>query len=321
MHSPHLLLLLGLMLDALVGEMPWLFRHVPHPVVVVGRSITILEARLNRPERSERDRRMRGLIVAVLLPVTAAALGLGIDRLASATSWAWGLELFLITTLLAQRSLFDHVEAVSRGLLQNGLAGGRLAVSRICGRDPDSLEEAGVARAAVESCAENFSDGVVAPAFWYLVLGLPGLLAYKTINTLDSMIGYRNARYLAFGWASARLDDLMNLVPARLAALLLSFAAFFVPQAAPWRALLTTWRDSGKHRSPNSGWPEAAMAGALGLALSGPRRYPGQQVEGEWIGNGRQDANAQDIGRALRVYVTACLIGAGVVMILWLRHG
>jgi adenosylcobinamide-phosphate synthase len=193
-------------------------------------------------------------------------------------------------------------------------------VARIVGRDPQSLDRHGVARAAIESLAENFADAVVAPVFWAVLLGLPGLMAYKAVNTLDSMVGYRNDRYRDFGWASARLDDLLTLVPARLAGLMIVAAALVAPGARPGRAAATLWREHDRHPSPNSGWSEAAMAGALGLALGGPRRYPGGVVEESWIGGGRARAEAADIDRALVVFVAACLINAGLVAAaLWLR--
>jgi adenosylcobinamide-phosphate synthase len=252
------------------------------------------------------------------LAVAALAVGGAIACLARVLPHAWLAEVFLAATLLAQRGLFEHVHDVAEGLRTNGLAGGRYAVSRIVGRDPQSLDEHGVARAAIESLAENFADAVVAPVFWYVLLGLPGLLLYKTVNTLDSMVGYRTDKYRAFGMASARLDDLMTLVPARLAGLMLALAAPFVPRGRPVEALFTMLRDARHHRSPNSGWPEAAAAGALGLALGGPRRYPGLAVEEKWIGRGRARAVVADIHRALHLFTVACVLDAGlVILLLW----
>jgi len=205
------------------------------------------------------------------------------------------------STLLAQRSLHAHVAGVAAALERAGLAGGREAVSHIVGRDTGALDAAGVARAAIESLAENFSDAVVAPAFWMLIAGLPGAAIYKAINTADSMIGHRTERHAAFGWAAARLDDLVNLPPARLAALLIVAAAMTggASPASAWRAVR---RDAHRHRSPNAGYPEAAMAGALGLKLSGPRSYAGVQVEDAFLGEGRREADAADIRAALRLY-------------------
>jgi adenosylcobinamide-phosphate synthase len=191
-------------------------------------------------------------------------------------------------------------------------------VRHIVGRDPMSLDEHGVARAAIESLAENFSDGVVAPVLWTILFGLPGLFVYKTANTLDSMIGHLSPRYRSFGWAAARLDDVLNLAPARLAALLIAAAALVTPQTSSGAALRIMLRDAGKHRSPNAGWPEAAMAGALGLALAGPRRYAERVVADPWIGDGRARAVPTDMFRALLIYVVACALQGGAVVVLWL---
>ncbi|MGE5502969.1 MAG: adenosylcobinamide-phosphate synthase CbiB [Actinomycetota bacterium] len=315
-----LILFMALALDAALGEMPWLFRHVPHPVVVIGRTIAGLDRRLNRPERGPRALKLRGMLLALGLTTGAAAVGAVVAFLARAIPHGWLAEVVLTATLLAQRGLFQHVDDVARALEDGGLEAGRFAVSRIVGRDPASLDAHGVARAAIESLAENFADGVVAPVFWYVLFGLPGLLAYKTVNTLDSMVGYKNDKYRAFGMASARLDDVMNLVPARLAALMLVLAAPFVPKGRPFKAIGTVITDARHHRSPNSGWPEAAAAGALDLALGGPRKYPGLVVDEKWIGGGRARATVADIDRALHLFTVACVIDAGlVVLLLWMQ--
>lgn len=321
-HAPDgmMLLFMAIALDAALGEMGPLFRLLPHPVVLIGRFIGVLDRRLNRPERSNSDRRRRGILVALGLALGALAVGAVIAFLARTLPHAWLFEIFVAATLIAQRSLFDHVHDVAIALKDSGLEAGRYAVSRIVGRDPQSLDSHGVVRAAIESLAENFADGVVAPVFWYALLGLPGLLLYKTVNTADSMIGHLNDKYRDFGMASARLDDLLNLVPARIAGLLLVLAASFVPKGHPFKALVTMLRDAGHHRSPNSGWPEAAAAGALNLALGGPRKYPGLVVDEKWIGTGRARAEISDIHRALHLYTVSCLIQAGlVIFLLWLQ--
>ena len=312
--DPLLLLLAGLVLDAFAPDLPESWRRIPHPVVLAGRAIAWAEARLNRPQRSVSDRVWRGLLLCAALVLLAGGIGFALSWLARAAAFGVLIEIALIAWLLAQRSLYDHVRAVAVALEAGGEAAGRAAVAHIVGRDPDCLDRHGIARAAIESLAENFSDAVVAPVFWYVLFGLPGLLVYKMVNTLDSMVGYRSERYRAFGWASARLDDGLNLAPARLSALLIAGAALVVPGADPRRALAIMRRDHGRHRSPNSGWPEAAMAGALGLALAGPRIYPGQAPEGAWIGDGRRDAEPADIRAALRIFVGACAILAGMVL-------
>jgi adenosylcobinamide-phosphate synthase len=222
----------------------------------------------------------------------------------------------LASTLLAQRSLLVHVRAVADGLRQGGLEGGRAAVSHIVGRNPNSLDEAGIARAAIESLAENFSDGVVAPALWCGLAGLPGIVFYKAVNTADSMIGHRTERHEAFGWAAARLDDVINLPASRLGALWIVLAATLQRDAVPIAAMRAIRRDAGRHRSPNAGWPEAAMAGALGLRLAGPRIYGTTRVEDGWMGDGRAQATPADLDRALALYRRACAVQLVAVMAL-----
>lgn len=312
------LLVGALIIDALFGDMPAVFRHIPHPVVLAGRTIAFFDRRLNREIRSDASRRERGIVTVVVLVGGAAALGLLIERACQGTYVGAIAECLLIATLVAQRSLHDHVAAVAIALANEGLPAGRDAVRHIVGRDPASLDAFGVARAAIESLAENFSDAVVAPVFWYLLLGLPGLFAYKMANTLDSMIGHRTPRYLSFGWAAARLDDVLNLVPARLSGLLLIAAAGFARDGRPGRALLVMLRDARKHHSPNAGWPESAMAGALGLALAGPRRYAEGLVADPWLGDGTARAAAPDIARALHLYRLACLVQGGLLAGAWL---
>ncbi|MGE4280302.1 MAG: adenosylcobinamide-phosphate synthase CbiB [Magnetospirillum sp.] len=318
-HAPDglFLLFLALALDAVMGDMKWLFRLIPHPVVVIGRLIAKLDRKLNRPERGDKARKQRGIVLVVIMVSGAALIGAVISFVARVLPHAWLFEVFFAATLLAQRGLFEHVDDVARALQHKGLEAGRYAVSRIVGRDPASLDEHGVSRAAIESLAENFSDAVVAPTFWYALFGLPGILVYKTVNTLDSMVGYRNDKYRAFGWASARLDDVLNYIPARLAGLIVTLAALVAARGNPIRALTTMFRDARHHPSPNSGWPEAAMAGALGLALGGPRKYPGLVVDQKWIGQGRARTTFADIDRALHLFSAACLMNAGLVTLVW----
>ena len=216
----------------------------------------------------------------------------------------------IASIFIAQRSLYQHVAEVRSAFAKGGLTEARDAVAMIVGRDPEQLDEAGVCRAAIESCAENFSDGVVAPVFWLALLGLPGLIGYKAINTADSMIGHRTERHGSFGWAAARLDDLVNLVPARLSALLLAVAAPIAGGSVA-KSLGVVRRDASKHSSPNAGWPESAMAGALGLALAGPRRYAEHVVEDPFLNSeATRQAVPNDIGRALGLYTAACVIEA-----------
>jgi len=314
--DPFILLVLALVLDAAVGGMGPIFKLLPHPVVVTGRLVSWFEHKLNRDNRSQVDRAMRGALVVCVIVVMAGAVGWGVQWLSLHHDFGWAVELFLLIALLAQRELYSAVRRVLMALKRGGVEDGRRAVSEIVGRDPAQLDEHGVCRAAIESLAENFSDGVVAPVFWYVLFGFPGLLIYKTVNTLDSMIGYKNERYHAFGFTAAKLDDVLNLVPARLAGLILTSAALITPKANPARAFKTMWRDASKHNSPNAGWPEAAAAGALGLALAGPRKYPHHTADAPWIGDGTAKARATDIDRALYLYVVACLINALIVAVI-----
>jgi len=312
--DPLVILLIAIVLDAAIGEVGGPFRQVPHPVRIIGNLIGFLDAKLNRETRSQADRTARGVLVVVFVCGLSAIVGWAVSWMTHNHDFGWVVELALTFALLAQRSLYDHVRAVARALAgSGGIEAGREAVSHIVGRDVRQLDAHEVARAAIESCAENFSDGVVAPVFWFLLFGFPGLLVYKAVNTMDSMIGYTNPRYRAFGMAAARLDDALNYVPARLAGLFLAAAAVSSPTANPAAALRTMTRDARKHRSPNAGWPEGAMAGALGLALAGPRRYAETAADGSWIGDGRARATKTDIDRALHLYVVACVINGLMV--------
>lgn len=311
--GPLLVLLVALVLDGLLPPVPGPFRYLPHPVRVLGGAIGFLDRKLNRSNRSETSRKLRGALAAIVTIALAGGFGWLIDWAARALPFGWIWELLLVTSLLAQRSLFDHARAVLRPLAVDDLAGARAAVAHLVGRDPESLDRHGVARATVESLAENYSDGVLAPAFWYLVLGLPGLCAYKAINTLDSMIGYRTPRHASFGMVSARVDDLANWIPARIAAGTIVLAAIFTPSAKPFAALRAALRDAPRHRSPNAGWPEAAFAGALGLALAGPRRYAGKVVQDAWMGDGRARLEPADLRRALGLFAASCLVQLGIV--------
>ena len=286
-------LLLALSIDALLGDPNWLYRRVPHPVVLLGRAATAFEARLLRHELTPRAKRLRGGALLLLVVGGALLAGAIAALVFAAVPAGWLLEGLLMSTLLAQRSLVTHVRAVADGLRQ-GLPQGRAAVAHIVGRDPERLDAAGVGRAAVESLAENLSDGVVAPLCWGVVAGLPGMLAYKALNTLDSMVGHRSERYREFGWASARLDDLANLLPARLTGLLVCLVG-----GRPRRCLRAMLRDAPGHRSPNAGWPEAAMAGALDLRLAGPRVYGGRPVADSWMGDGSAEVGPAAIERSI----------------------
>ncbi len=299
--------------DALFGYPDRLFRLAGHPVSWIGAGIARLDRRLNRDTMRPRRRRLNGVLALLLLAGVPTLLAMALQRAAYVLLPHVAALVLLglcAGTLVAQRSLWQHVRAVQHALERQGVSGGRIAVSRIVGRDPDTLDAAGVARAAIESLAENFSDGVVAPLLWCAAFGLPGIVFYKAVNTADSMIGHLSDRHRCFGWASARLDDLVNLPASRLAAGWLVLAALLTPGADATRAAGTTWRDGNRHRSPNAGWPEAAMAGALGLRLGGPRVYAGDLVADPWLGSGRAEAGPAELRRALGLYCRACAIEA-----------
>ena len=303
------LALLAAVIEAVAGYPEAIYRAIGHPVTWIGRLIAWCDRTWNSEEASFETRRLGGVATVVLL----LGVSIGVGLLLTCILPHVVLVAILASALLAQRSLDTHVAAVAEALEKEGIDAGRRAVSMIVGRDTAQLDEAAVSRAAIESLAENFSDGVVAPLFWMVVAGLPGALAYKAINTADSMIGHKSDRHLAFGWAAARLDDLVNLPASRLAALWLALAGLSC------RAVAIVWRDANRHDSPNAGWPEAAMAGALGLRLNGPRIYDGEMTDHPGVGEGRTEATAADIRAALRLYRFACALELIPVAILaWL---
>lgn len=319
-HFP--LAALALLIEAAFGYPQRLIPLIGHPVIWIGRLIGRLDMRFNRPDLPFAQRRARGVACLMAILAAAAVPAALVAGLLSLIPFGIIATALLASTLLAQRSLHEHVAAVADALETQGVVAGRVAVSHIVGRDPSQLDESGVARAAIESLAENFSDGIVAPAFWLAVAGLPGVAAYKALNTADSMIGHRTPRHEAFGWAAARLDDVANVPGARLSGLLILAAAALLPGASLRRGWLAMWRDAPRHRSPNAGWPEAAMAGALGIRIAGPRVYGGVPTPAAFMGDGRATLDARDIRAALRLYRTADVLlvllvtlGAGLTLI------
>lgn len=301
------MMLVALALDRMIGWPDWLYARIGHPVTWAGHLIVSLDARLNQSALPQKPMGVLALILgigAALLPsaFAQALLSGNVLSILVGGCLAW--------PLVAMRSLQDHVAAVAMPLIAGELPAARHAVSMIVGRNPDALDKAGVARAALESLAENSSDGIVAPVFWGAVAGLPGIAVYKMINTLDSMIGHRSPRYLQFGWASARLDDLVNLIPARATGALFALAC-----ANPLRAGRVMLRDASRHRSPNAGWPEGAMAGALGIRLSGPRIYDGHVAPEPWLNEGAPDPSPASVTLGLGLYRRAMLLLAAGLMV------
>jgi adenosylcobinamide-phosphate synthase len=310
------LTLLALLIELIIGYPNRLLRMIGHPVTWMGALIGALDRSLNRDWATPSARRMAGTITVLVLITAVGTIAYLIERSLLLLPFGSVAAALFASTLLAQRSLHEHVARVATALEETGIAAGRQVVSHIVGRDAEPLDQAGVARAAIESLAENFSDGVVAPALWMAIGGMAGAATYKAINTADSMIGFRTPRHAAFGWAAARLDDLVNLPASRLSALLIVAAAGLTKgtsAAGAWRAVR---RDANRHRSPNAGYPEAAMAGALGLMLAGPRLYGGILVDDAMMGDGRRAADAADIRAALKLYRHADAILIGLIAVL-----
>ena len=292
-------LVLAMVLDAIFGEPKWLWDRVPHPAIVMGRVVAKLDAALNN--------KTCGAGVLAVVVLVGAALVVGLVMAALPGIWA---DVIVGAMLLAQRSLVQHVQRVADAL-RLSVSDGRGAVAMIVGRDVRGMDGPAVARGAIESAAENLSDGVIAPVFWFAVAGLPGLLAYKIVNTADSMIGYRTEKYEAFGWAAAKFDDVLNWIPARLTAFLIWSVA---EQKASWRDIID---DAALHRSPNAGWPEAAMAPALGVSLSGPRSYDGAHETFPWVNpDGRKDAGPNDVDRAIGLLWKAWAMTLAVAVVI-----
>lgn len=288
---------LALLLERLVGYPTPVYKAIRHPVVWMGALLDWLDKTLNKGTHQ----RLKGVLALLILLAVTAAITVATHLGLSLIPFGWVIEAILATTLLAQKELARAVRAVADAL-DTSLEAGRRQVSQIVGRDPETLDSAGVSRAAIESLAESTSDGIIAPLFWLVLGGLPGIALYKAINTADSMIGHKTERHLQFGWAAARLDDLVNWLPARLSALLVAGAAFWVTGAEAEKAWTTALRDARKHASPNAGWPEAAFAGALGYTLGGPRSYAGETIDLPSLGTGRRDLGPADIRNALALY-------------------
>lgn len=291
---------LAMLLDALLGEPRWLWSRLPHPAVLMGRTVAALDRRLNTGE----GRRRKGVLALAILVIACGAIG----ALLAAVPGIW-IDVVVGAILLAQRSLVDHVQAVATGLAQ-GITQGRDAVAMIVSRDTAAMDDSAVARSAIESGAENLSDGIIAPALWFAVFGLPGLMIYKVTNTADSMIGYRTPRYQDFGWAAARFDDLLNWIPARVTALLI----WLTDRRAQPRSIMA---DARRHRSPNAGWPEAAMAYKLGVSLAGPRSYDGRLTGFPFVNPaGRRDLRPKDIAASITTLWQVW--GLTLLLVLWL---
>ena len=296
------LALLALLIELVVGYPDAIMKKIGHPVTWIGHLISYLDKTFNRDGADPEARRRAGAIALFVLLLVVGAIAFAIETALLLLPFGLIFAGIACSTLIAQRSLYMHVANVADALESGNLVKARAEVAHIVGRDTAELDEAGVARAAIESLAENFSDGVVAPVFWIWLAGLTGGAVYKAINTADSMIGHRSARYESFGKPAAQLDDLVNLPGSRVSGLLIVAAAAVTGGASASDAWNTMVRDAAKHASPNAGYPEAAMAGALHLSLGGPRGYEGEETDGAWLGDGRREAKGADVQAALDLY-------------------
>lgn len=300
-------LLVALLLDAIIGDPDWIWRRLPHPVVWMGGLIKLFDKLLNL-RRNGALNVILGLFATLILVAIGIAGGLGLRWVSDQTLLSAAAVILFVSILLAQKSLYIHVKRVAEAMKQPDIDVARQSVAMIVGRDASQLDRPGISRAAIESCAENLSDGVIAPAFWFAVAGFPGLLVYKIINTADSMIGHKNQTYAAFGWSAARLDDVLNLVPARITGLIFVLCAPVV-RGSPFQTLAGMVKEAAWHRSPNAGWPEAASAYALGISLAGPRRYGDQLVDARFFNEaGRKDVGKRDIRRVLNLMLAALVL-------------
>lgn len=319
MANEPLLLFFMIILDGITGEPAWIYRRIPHPVVLMGKLLSILEKTFNRASNMAVKGRMLGTLCLMLYLVLICAVAHLIER--TLYYYIGGLYadiilILLASTLLAARSLHDHVQEVFVHLEKNHHDDAQTSLAKIVGRDVTKLDQAGMNRAVIETSAENFSDGFMAPCFWFLVLGFPGLVLYKAINTADSMIGHKNDRYLHFGWAAARLDDLANYIPARLTAAIFLICGLIKNRRSIITNIKTCQQHASQHLSINAGWPECAMASILNVKLGGPRTYGDQKIAGVWLGIGRERARLHDVKEALKMCLLSWIIFS-MSLVIW----
>ncbi|MEP3621524.1 MAG: adenosylcobinamide-phosphate synthase CbiB [Lentilitoribacter sp.] len=319
MDSHLLILVLAIVLDMLVGDPDWIWRKVPHPVVWFGQVISTLDRYLNRIRDNRQTRKKFGMLAVFIMLTIAMVIGVLFSYIFGHLGLiGFAIEIVIVAILIAQKSMSDHIKNIITPLSSGDIEGARYAVSMIVGRQTSEMNASDVTRSSIESLAENFSDGVVAPVFWYALFGLPGILMYKMLNTADSMIGHKTVEYEDFGWASAKLDDLANWLPARLSALLIAVAALISIGLKSFKdAIWTVSNNASLHRSPNAGWPETAMAGALGIVLSGPRSY-GDKVTHEPYLNptGRLELTHLDLEKSCKLFWLSCILEAVFIVVI-----
>lgn len=306
---------IAMLIERLIGYPRFLQDTIRHPVQWIGALIDKLDKSLNNQNQASEKQKLFGILAVIVIILSAAIPAFALQWLLVKFPLGWFVNALLATTLIAQKSLRDHVLAVANGL-GISLETARIEIAKIVGRDPSGLNETGISKAALESLAENTSDGIVAPVFWYALFGLPGITVYKAINTADSMIGHKTERHLHFGWAAAKLDDLINLPASRLTGGLFAASAWINSAGQGKASLQAMWRDASKHSSPNAGWPEAAMAGALGLRFGGPRTYDSEAIDLAWMGDGAPTMDRRDIARGIDLYDTAMLMLTALMVVL-----
>ncbi len=311
--DPLILLLLAMVVEAYAGQWNALKDLRFHPIRLLGGYADWCDRKLNRESRSQTDRAVRGAVFTLVLVILCVAAGLAVAFLSQTIPMFWALETLLIMMLINQRGTYAQVRKIGKALRDDGVETARLSLAPLTSESVEKMDAHNVARTSIESCAETLAAGVLGPVFWYVLFGFPGLLVFKGISILDSRIGRRTAKYRAFGFTAARMNDILLFVPALLAGLFVLVASFFVPTVNPGKSFKIMFRDAGKHRSRNIGWPLAAMAGALGLALAGPRRFAQETISESWVGDGTAMATPRDIGRGLYLFGVACLINAALV--------
>ncbi|MDG2339996.1 MAG: adenosylcobinamide-phosphate synthase CbiB [Paracoccaceae bacterium] len=310
------IMLCAFVLDALVGWPAWLYDRIGHPVSWLGKLISRLDKSLNRTEWHRSTRKVMGIVAALFVILGSIFLGRFVQSAFGEGVLGFILSVLVVWPLIAVNSMYTHVEDVAVPLEQNQLTEARAAVSLIVGRNPNVMDSPAIGRAAIESLAENTSDGIVAPIFWGVIFGIPGIFAYKAINTLDSMLGYKTPKHFDFGWASAKIDDVANFFPARLTGWLIALAS-----GNRKTALAVINIDARKHRSPNAGWPEGAMAGALGVRLSGPREYETGLTDDPWLNENDRDVEPKDVNQALAVFKQTMFGLAAILAVLTIFLG
>lgn len=303
------LICLAWLIETCVGWPEGLFKRIKHPVVWLAIPIQWFDCHLNISTYSHVTRYVLGCVSTLLTVITTTLIALAISLLLPNTHWGFFIEAAIASSLIASRSLYSHVENVLPHLIQKDIEQARKSVSMIVGRDPNQLNETAITRASIESLAENTSDGVIAPLFWGAIFGLPGIVAYKTINTFDSMIAHRSNKYLAYGGFAARLDDVANIIPARLTGFIFAFSSL------KSRSFKVMFKDAPKHRSPNAGWPEAAIAGALNIRLSGPRTYNNQTNNEPWLNEKAEDPSPRHLKQGLSLYITSMIFTAFLLIV------